>query len=240
MGKINLIKELKDIYGKNLVSVILYGENLEQDTENIEFKQNLDQNIIALFEKLDASELKNAIPFIKKWRKTKKSLPVVMSEKEWFCSADIYPVEYTEIKNGYQILYGKNVVEPVKISKPYLRLQCEYEIKNLLVKIRQIYLGNSDNHKFMVKILEETSINLIRILKSALSLFDISVPEDYSEIIQKISEQVEFDGEIFIEILSAKENKRKLAPNKLEKMVDRAINSMDLLYKYIDDLEIGV
>jgi hypothetical protein len=232
MSNTTLVKDLKDIYGENLVSVILYGENIEQ-------KASKSQSVIVIFNKLDASVLKNAIPAINKWKKTKNPLPIVMTEEEWFSSADVYPIEYIEIKNNYEILYGKNVVAPMAVSKHDLRLQCEYETKNLLVKIRQIYLGNSDNHNFMVKTLEEASIKLIRILKSALNLFDITAPDEYSEVIQKMTEQTKFDGEIFVEILSAKENKRKFAPQKIESLVQRAINSTDLLYMFISDLEIG-
>lgn len=227
-----LVKDLKDIYGENLVSVVLYGENMDQES-------SYSQSVLVIFNKLDASDLKNAIFAIKKWRKTKKPLPVVMSESEWFSSADIYPIEYTEIKNNYEILYGKNVVAPVMVSKYDLRLQCEYEIKNLLVRTRQLYLGNSDNPKFMVKTLEEISVKLIRILKAALSLFDITAPDEYSEVIQKMKQNTLFDGEIFVEILSAKENKRKVAPQKIESLVQRAINSTDLLYKFINNLEKG-
>jgi len=235
MHNITLVKDLKDIYGENLVSVILYGEN----TDSEQPKSKSEQNIIAIFNKLEASDLKNAITAIKKWRKTKNPLPIVMSEGEWFSSADVYPIEYTEIKNNHEILYGKNVVAPIAVSKYDLRLQCEYEIKNLLVRIRQIYLGNSDNPQFMVKTLEENSVRLIRILKSALSLFDIIAPDEYSEVIQKMKEKTLFDGEIFVEILSAKENKRKVSPQKIENLVQRAINSTDLLYKFINNLDNG-
>ena len=235
MSNTILVKDLKDIYGENLLSVILYGQN----TDSEQSKSKSAQNIIVIFNKLEASDIKNAIVAIKKWIKGKNALPVIMSESEWQSSADVYPIEYIEIKNNYEILYGKNVVAPMSVSKYDLRLQCEYEIKNLLVRIRQIYLGNSDNSKFMVKSLEELSSKLIRISKSALHLFDITAPDEYSEVIQKMTEKTKFDGEIFVEILSAKENKRKFTPQKIEGLVQRAINSTDLLYKFINDLEIG-
>jgi len=235
MSNLILVNDLKDIYGENLLSVILYGENAEEEQP----KSQLPQNIIVIFKKLEASDLKIAITAIKKWIKTKNPLPIVMSEYEWLSSADIYPIEYVEIKNNYQILYGKNVVAPMAVSKCHLRLQCEYEIKNILVRIRQIYLGNSDKPEFMIKILEEISVKLIRIMKSALSLFDELAPDEYSEVIQKMAEKTSFDGEIFVEILSAKENKRKLAPKKIEGLVQRVINSADLLYNFINNLENG-
>ena len=141
MSSTILVKDLKDIYGENLLSVILYGQN----TDSEQYKDESGQNIIVIFNKLEASDIKNAIVAIKKWIKAKNALPIIMSESEWQNSADVYPIEYIEIKNNYEILYGKNVVAPISVSKYDLRLQCEYEIKNLLVRIRQIYLGNSDN-----------------------------------------------------------------------------------------------
>lgn len=217
-----LVDSLKDIYGKKIISVVIYGEN---------------QNIMVVFNEFEASDLAKAIPVIKKWRKTGKPLPIVMSKDEWLSSADVYPIEYTEIKNNYKVLFGEDVVSLVEIPKHNLRIQSEYEIKNLLVRLRQLYLGNSDKPQFMVKTLEDISASLIRILKSVITLFDFEAPEDYSDVIQKITGLRKFDGEIFVEILSASENKRKVAPQKVEALVQRAINSMDLLYSFINDLE---
>jgi len=222
MKNITLVNDLKNIYAENLVSVVSYGEK---------------QDILVIFNTLEASDLKKALPVMKIRIKAKNPLPIVMSEEEWLGSADIYPIEYTEIKNNYKILYGKDVVSEIKIVKSDLRLRCEYEIKNVLVRIRQLYLGNSDNPKFMVKTLEETSLKLIRILKSALSLFDIPAPEDYSEVIRAIAQKHNFDGEIFVEILSAKESKRTFSDQKVETLVQRAINSTDALYNFINNLE---
>lgn len=223
MKNINiLVEDLKNIYGENLVSIVLYGEQ---------------QNIIVIFNKLEASDLKKALPAINKWKKTKKPLPVVMSEEEWLCSADIYPIEYTEIKNNYKILYGKDIVVPIEVSKQDLRLQCEYEIKNILVRIRQIYLGNSDNTKFIKELLEENVIKLVRIMNSALSLLDIQAEADYTQTIQKISEKTDFDGQILTEILQAKNKKQKFSGQEIETLVQRAINSIDMLYKFINNLK---
>lgn len=233
MSTMILVNDLKNIYAENLVSVVIYGENLDKE----QLKGNFKQNIIVILNNLDAFDLKKSILAMKKWEKTKNPLPIIMNENEWFSSADIYPVEYTEIKNNYKILYGKNLVTPITVPKDALRLQCEYEIKNILVRIRQIYLGNSDNPQFMIKTLEEISLKLVRILKVVLSLFDIHVNDDYSEVIHKMTAQIKFDGEIFVEILSAKENKRKIAPQKIEIIVQRAINSTDLLYKFVNNLE---
>ncbi len=221
MDNINiLVDDLKNIYAENLVSVVLYGEN---------------NNLLTIFNSLDAHDIKKAAPAIKKWIKTKNPLPIVMSECEWLSSADIYPIEYTEIKNSYKILHGKDIVQLISVSKQDLRLKCEYEIKNLLVKIREIYLGNSDNAKFMVKTLEEVSFNLVRILKSASSLFNISAQGQYGEIIQKISEKTDFDGEIFVKILSAKENNKKIPHSEIEEIVQRTINGIYLLYNFINN-----
>ena len=215
-----LVDGLKGIFGENLVSVVLYGEN---------------NSVLVIFKKLEASDIKQALPVIKKWIKTKNPLPVIMSEDEWLASADIYPVEYTEIMHNYKILHGKDPVEKISVKKPDLRLKCEYEIKNILVKIRQLYLGNSDNPRFMAKTLEETAVNTIRILKSALYLFDLPAQGNYREILQKISEKADFDSEIFLKILSLKENNKKIPLQELEESIKRIINSIYLLYNFINN-----
>lgn len=215
-----LVEDLSKIYGENLVSVVKYGD---------------DDSLLAIFNRLDAKDIKLATPAIKKWINTKKPLPIVMSEGEWLDSADIYPIEYTEIKHNYKILFGKDVVEPIAVSKQNLRLKCEYEVKNLLVKIREVYLGNSDNLQVMDKTLENVAINVVRILKSALVLFDAPACGNYREIIQKMSENVDFDGEVFVKIISTKENNKRIPKFKIEEDVQRIINAIFSLYNYIND-----
>ena len=221
MNNIDLVNELKAIFNENLVSVLTYGE---------------DSHIIAIFGKLEASDLKKAFPAIKKWKKTKKLLPVVMSEDEWCSSADIYPIEYTIIKNSYETLYGKDIVSCLNVKKPDLRLKCEYEIKNILVRIRELYLGNSDNPKFIIKILEENFENLMRILKAVLCLFDMPVTGSNEEIIRQLAEKTDFDGEVFVEILSAKASNKKFSSDEIEGIIQRAINAINTLYGFIDKL----
>jgi len=214
-----LIEDLTKIYGENIISIVHYGKN---------------SNLLVIFDKLEAADIKKASPAIKKWVKTKNPLPIIMSENEWMSSADIYPVEYAEIKHSYKILYGKDIVEQINVLKSDLRLKCEYEIKNLLVRIREIYLGNSDNPKHMAKILEEVSFEIIRVLKSSLILFDMPAVGDYNEIINNISEKIDFDSEIFIKILSLKEKNKKIAGNEIEETIQRTINSIDSVYNFIN------
>ena len=223
MNNTDLVNELKNIFAENLVSVFKYGE---------------DSHIIAVFGKLEASDLKKAFPAIKKWKKTKKPLPIVMSEDEWCGSADIYPIEYTIIRNSYEILHGKDIVNCLDVKKSDLRLKCEYEIKNILVRIREIYLGNSDNPQFMVKILEESFGNLIRILKAMSCLFDMPVSGSNEEIIRRLTEKIDFNGEVFVEILSAKAAKKKFSSDEIEGIIQSAINGINALYGFINSLEV--
>lgn len=224
MSNTDLVNDLKDIFGDNLVSVFSYGGS---------------DHIMAIFNKLDASDLKKAFPSIKKLRKAKKPLPVVMSEEEFCASADIYPIEYTVIKSNYEILHGKDVVQCLNVEKCDLRLKCEYEIKNILIRIRETYLGNSDNPKFTVKVLEDSLEDIMRILKAVLCLVDTPLPGTGEEVIAKLSEKTEFDSEVFIEILEAKAKKKKFSGEELESVIQRTINGINSLYGFINDYNVN-
>ena len=48
------------------------------------------------------------------------------------------------LKKDTKFYLGKILVDDLSIDKHDLRLQCESEIKKILIRLRQTYLGNSE------------------------------------------------------------------------------------------------
>lgn len=228
----NLIQKLTEIFKERLTSVILYG-SCAVDNCNNAFS---DINTIVVIDELNASDLKSANPALKEWMKTKNPLPLFMDKQEWLNSCDVYPIEYSDIKDRYRILYGENVVEFLEITNANLRLQCEHEVKNLLIKLRQTYLGNSNDNKVIETLIKTSSKSFFALFRAVLRLTETVVPFKNEDVIDKLAEKTNIDKDIFMQILEFRINSKAIAKNEFEAVIQKLINSTDLILKYVDKI----
>lgn len=242
------ISELKTIFDERLISVILHGSgSIEEINEKkpscllsccLSEKKTYDVNLIVILNKLDASDLKKAYPCISKWKKTGHPLPVFMDRNEWYNSTDIYPIEYSDIKRRHKILHGENIVDNLNVDKCHLRLQCEYELKNSLIKLRETYLGNINHTKFLNHAVRNCSKKLITLFRAVLELTDEVVPHSAIDIIHLMETKVAIDKNLFNILFSDKRKKGDFSKNEIEDIITRLIDSLNLLLKYVDNLDI--
>jgi len=228
----NLTQNLKDTFGEKLTSIILYGSCAGSACEN----NFSDINLIVVVENLLAIDLKNAADALKDFRKTKNPLPLFMDKEEWFNSCDVYPIEYLDIKERYSILYGEDIVKPLVMEKTNLRLQCEHEVKNLLIKLRQNYLAQSTNLKAIEELLKKSSKSFFALFRAILRLTQDNVPFEHAEVIDSLAEKVKIDKEVFLKLLDLRTNSKTISKNDYEITIQKLIDSTNEVLKYIDKI----
>ncbi len=227
-----LIDDIKKTIDDRLLSVILYGSY----ADNTETKSS-DINLIVVIDNITALDLRNLSHAIKKWQKTKNILPVFMGKTEWFASSDVYPMEYSDIKERHSILYGEDIVSSLEIDKRYLRLQCESETKNLLIRLRQGYAANSSDKKIISKLILNSSKSLIAIFKSILRIVsEEKIPADKYQVVKEISPIIGLDSEFFIKILEFRDNNKVFNNNEFDLVIQKLIDSIYDVLKYVDKI----
>lgn len=228
----SLIENLKELYGQRLISVILYGSCAGDVCEN-EFS---DINTMVIIDNLHALDLKNATSAVSEFMKTKNPLPLFMDKEEWFNSCDVYPIEYSDIKDRYKILYGEDIVKPLVLEKSNLRLQCEHEIKNLLIKLRQNYLAQSNDLKAIEKLLKTSSKSFFALFRAILRLTETTVSFDHVTTINSLSQKVKIDQDVFLKLLDFRTNPKAIVKGDFEVTIQKLIDSTDEVLKYIDKM----
>lgn len=210
----------------------MYGSSV-QKTDN---ELGKDVDLIIIVDHLSAVDLKNCAKETKNWSKRNNPVPVLMSADEWFCSNDVYAMEYADIKDNYRILYGENLIKSIEIKRCDLRLQCELEAKNMLMRYRKYYLLNSHCNIDLKKSFVPAFKNCIAVFKTVLRLKEIEVPKTSGPIIEEMaqiqSQSQIIDKELFVRLLCFKENKCKI--ENVGETAHRLIDSMDRLLKYIN------
>ncbi|HBH17781.1 MAG TPA: hypothetical protein DDX14_02330 [Cyanobacteria bacterium UBA9579] len=231
----NLIIDLENVFADRLVSIILYGSAAFG-----EFKQQLsDLNLIVVIEQMTASDLQASIPAMNKWAKTKNPLPIFMDKQEMLNSCDVYPIEYSDIKERHKPLFGEDFMDELVIKKGYIRLQCESEIRNILIKLRQGYLRSNNDRKSIDILLKKSSTSIIAIFRAILRMLGETVPQCHKEVVELLSTKVNFDKDVFIDILNLRENNKSFSKVEAADVIQRLINSLKEVLKYVDKVNLS-
>ena len=194
----NFIEELKMKLGDNLVSVIAFGSKANVE----DAKNNL--NLMIVTNTLNAENLYEISKPVQKWVKAKNPVPVIMNKEEWYSSFDVYAIEYSDIKDNYRIIYGEDLVPSIPVNKYFLRLQCESELKSLLLKYKNNFLLNIKSDREMKKVLDHVIKTLLVIFRAVLRLHDRPVAYRAVDIIEFAADYLSFNKIVLSKLAKVK------------------------------------
>jgi hypothetical protein len=126
--------------GDTLQSVVLYGgvakNELVKDTDRVTLMIVLKEVNTATLEKVgDALDGK----------RQQQIQATVLTLADLNTSMDVFPIKFLDMQQDYEVLAGEDVVKSLEIGRTNLRLRCEQEIKNLMLKQRRIYMSSRSN-----------------------------------------------------------------------------------------------
>lgn len=222
-------QSLKDIYQRNLVSLVLYGS--AASGEFVSKRSNL--NMLAVLENADPQELKKASKLIKKFRTIN---PLFLTEDYIASSTDVFPIEFLDMQENYFLLYGKDILKNININTSNLRFQCEQELKAKLINLRQAYLRTHGDKTGLGSILFKSFTSILHILRNVLRLKGKRVPYLKREIINEISQQFNIDKTIWEEILAAKNKQVKLGSKEIESLFVDFVRELEKIVEIVDKL----
>ena len=222
------IEELKNTLGENLVSVIAFGSQANVE----DAKSNL--NLMIVTNELTAENLYDISKPVKKWVKGKNPIPVIMNRDEWYSSFDVYAIEYADIKENYRIIYGEDLVPTICINKYFLRLQCESELKNLLLKYKNNFLMNIKSDREMKKLLNNVIKTLLVIFRSVLRLHDSAVPYRAVDIIEFASNYLSFNKIVMSKIAKVRYENEDYTKQELLFIEAELVKDIQNILKQVD------
>lgn len=96
--------------------------------------------------------------------------PLVMTPKYIAASLDTFPLEFIEIKQHHLTLRGEDHFDGLEVKDTDVRLQCERELKVLLIGLRQGLLSAAGREKFIEVVADDATEAVLRSLRGILWL----------------------------------------------------------------------
>ncbi|HVX62901.1 MAG TPA: hypothetical protein VHC19_19935 [Pirellulales bacterium] len=116
--------------------------------------------------------------------------PLVMTPDFIRASLDTFPLELLEIQQRRLVLFGEDMFAALQFHREHVRLQCERELKTLMMGIRQGLIASAGKDKSLGAIAAQAAGGLARILRGLLWLHDVKEPKPAAELAPEISKIV--------------------------------------------------
>lgn len=224
--------DLKNIYGDDLVAIILYGSAARGEY----IYKRSDINFLVVLSENGIRNLRSALSLIPKWKKRKVSTPLVLTNEYIRSSLDSFPIEFLAMKQHYKVIYGDDVLSDLEIKKEHLRLQCERELRSKLLYLRENYL-NTKGKQVLIKDLIDVSIPAFASIFSALLyLKETAVPGLKQQIFTTTAKIFGLNGDVFDRILKLQEKKSKLKRADINQLIEQYIDQIRNLINLVDEL----
>lgn len=226
-----LVENLKEKLGENIVSIIAFGSQANVE----DAKNNL--NLMVVTKALNAEDLYSISKPIQNWVKAKNPIPVIMNIEEWYSSFDVYAIEYADIRENYRLIYGEDLVSSISVNKYFLRLECESELKSLLLKYKNNFLMNIRSDKEMKKLLDNVIKTLLVIFRSVLRLHDCAVPYRAVDIIEFVSNYISFNKIVMLKLAKVKYEQDYFTKQELLYIEAELVKDIQHILKQVDTMK---
>ena len=134
---------LKEVFSEDLLAVVLYGsaagDSYREDVSDI--------NVLVILEKGGADKLFKLGSTVKALIQKYRISPFFMTREEFTTAADVFPIEYCDILEANEVVYGDKKTLAITVSEENLRLQLEEKLRGAVGDVRGMLIAAGGNEK---------------------------------------------------------------------------------------------
>jgi hypothetical protein len=225
-----IVTRLLDAHHEGLVSIILSGPAVEAPGN----AHAADYHLFIVTESLSLQDLKRASSALRWWESLGYSRPTCFTKKEFLASLDVFPVEFGEIKRGYRVLFGADLLEGVEISKANLRLLVEYELRGKFLRLRNLYLPSSDDSHRLSRLMMDSVATFAQYLRIVPELFGEEPPLSRVATVRRAGELLKVDSASLVRVLRMREAGTHLYGIEIQDIFESYLRCLEEMIDAID------
>ena len=141
-----------------------------------------DLNLMLILDDLSPRTLAALAGPFRVWRKSGYDPPLVIGRLEWIRATDVFPLEITDMRCGYEVLRGADPVAELTVAPADLRHALEREFRGKLLRLRQGYVAAADDPAALGTLAGRSSGTVMVLLRGLLVLLGRPVPREPVEL----------------------------------------------------------
>ena len=131
------VYDLSTTLGDEVESVVLYGslvraEALQTTHDTV--------NLLTVLRRVSCDLLDKMADSVKRVEARIPLRTMTLTREDLKSSCDVFPIKFHDMQTHHRVLFGEDVLSDLEISDEHLRLRCEQQLKNQMLRLRAIYL----------------------------------------------------------------------------------------------------
>lgn len=160
------VEMLRQLAGPNVLGVTVYGAALDSGFEP---GRQAARNVVVL-EHVDLDLLRRVAEHGVHLARSGIEAPLIMTPAYIDGSRDTFPLELLEIAQRHVTIDGEDYFAALAFEADHVRLQCEHELKALLIRLRRGLLSAAGRTAPIPALLADACDDLLRVLRGMLWL----------------------------------------------------------------------
>lgn len=222
-----LVDRLQKAHNERLVSIVLYGSAATEDGKD----RLSDYNVLCVLDRITPNELAASEHVFRWWREMRNPAPLLLSQTEVRSSTDCFPIEFSDIKERHQILFGSDVVKDLEVDYSFYRAEVEHELRAKLLRLRQKAGGVLSQRDLLLRLMADSLSTFCVLFRHAILLKGQGRPKfGKRDVIAAAQEVFGIDPTPFNTLLDIREDKIK----------PKAVQPAPLFGEYLQQIEVVV
>jgi len=134
----------------------------------------------------------------------------VMSENELRQSADVFAIEFMDMKQRHRLLHGDDPLAGIEVPREMHRAQVERELRTAVVKLRQAYLM-AKTDEAVSRLMTSSVSSFATLFRHSLIVFGQQAPMEKRAAVEAIGSALNTDVAAVLQVFDIRE---KRAPAK--------------------------
>ena len=227
------VQKLRAAAGESLTSVILYGSAAEGEFH----PEYSDVNLLCVVQDTSFASLSKIATAVEWWRKKKHHPPLVVTEKELKDTADVFSIEFIDMKQRHRILFGRDVLRDLNVPMHLHRSQLEYELREKLFLLRQhMLLAGSDEKSLWEAMLNSLSSFTTLFRHALIELGEVGRKHS-REAVQELASRLNFDAAAFVQLMDVRGHKSDRKQFRSTDLASRDLAAIEQVAAAVDTMQ---
>lgn len=229
----DLVAQLAQLHGAQLVGIVLYGSAASDE----QVEGHSDQNVLVVVESLSIETMRALSQTTRAWREAGNPPPLLLTRREWQGSADVFPMEYADILERHRVLRGALPLDGIVVRPADLRLQLEQEALGKLLRLRRAVISAGDDVERQRDVLLASLSAFLVILRSVLRLHGETPARDAAGVITRAASRAGFATDAMLVVLRYVRG-GVIADGDVDAVTRGYVAAAERLAAYLDDVAV--
>jgi predicted nucleotidyltransferase len=226
------VERMRAAAGTNLLAAILYGSVAAGDY----VADYSDVNLLCVLRETSFAAIEALAPAIEWWGKQKHRAPLLMSAEEMRRSADVFSIEFLDMRRHYRVLWGEDVLKSLEIPMRLHRAQVEYELREKTILLRQRLLIVAGNAEAKWELLLRSLPAFGTLFRHALIAMGDAGAGSKREAAAALAGKLGIDASVFGELLNIRERKTDQKAVKVDEIFARYLTLVEQVTAAVDKM----